>query len=107
MKWRIYYDDGNYRSHIEGLPETADQRLGIICVAQISSNGKPDVINGGEYYLFDGQFWIKIGMNGLEDWAMNKLRRMKCVIKGRAIEKGEFNDIYVEARQAVRKGALD
>lgn len=107
MKWRIYYDDGNTRSHVDGLPLIADAHLGILVVAQRRSDGAFHLLNGAEYYLFDGEYWVPIGLNGLEDWTMNCLPRIKCVIKGRAIANGRFKEIYEIAKEDIRKELLD
>ena len=107
MKWRIYYADGTIRNDVDGLPKTADEHIGILVVAQRRSDGAFHLLNGAEYYLFDGEYWVPIGVNGLEDWTMNCLPSIKCVIKGRAVANGFFKQIYKEAKEAIRKELLD
>lgn len=108
VPWRIYYDDETIREHTEGLPETEGQRLGIQAVVQQrSSDGRFVVLHGAEYYIFvDGTEWISVYQNGLEDWAVNCLPRMGCVIKGRAIHKALFHKIMKRAQADANKASL-
>ena len=107
MPWKIYYDNGSTKNDKQGLPETTDEHLGVIVIAQVRGDGRYHQISGAEYYIFDGEFWVPIGLNGLEDWTMNLLPRIKCVTKGRAIAHGHFNEIYKEAKEAVRTSNMD
>lgn len=109
MKWRIYYDDGSTRDWQEGLPETEGQRLGIQCIVQQRSNDHVFVTqHGAEYYIYvDDTEWISCYQNGLEDWAMNCLDRINCVIKGRAIHKAKFREIFDRAKADAAKATLD
>jgi len=107
-EWKIFYED-RIRHHTEGFPETAEDKLGIQCVVQLRKDKAMHIIHGSEYYLFDkqGQVWIGIGLNGLEDWTMNLLSRIKVVTKGRAISNGEWAEIYQKAKEDARKSTLD
>lgn len=109
--WKIYYDDGLTRTHLAGLPTTADEKLGVLVIVQRRSDGRFHTIHGAEYYLFEGNYWVPIGLNGLEDWVMNKLDLMEagswCVTKGRAIPHGYYKETMDEAKEAVRKSSLD
>ncbi len=108
-QWRIYYDDGTVRNYTEGMPVTADEKLGIQCVVQKrEADGFFIVQHGGEYYLFiDGLEWIAVYQNGLEDWAVFELERVDCVIRGRAIPKAQFKKIYEQAQADAAKQSLD
>ena len=103
--WRIYYED-HTRDHTDGLPDTMDDRHGVLVIVQRRSDGRYHTIHGAEYYLFEGSFWVPVGLNGLEDWVMNLLPRIECVTKGRAVPHGYYKEIFEEAKQATRKGAL-
>jgi hypothetical protein len=107
IQWRIYYDDGTTRDSNLGVPATADEKLGVLVIAQYRSDGVVHTIYGAEYYLFDGSYWVPIGLNGLEDWTMNKLQDIRCITKGRAIANGLFNEIFKRAQESKRKGTLD
>ena len=108
IEWRIYYDDGTIRDYKEGLPVTADEHLGIMVVLQRrTTDGRLHTIYGAEYYLFDGEVWVPIGLNGLEDWVMNLLSKVKCVIKGRAINNGIFREIYEQAKKDALTDKVD
>jgi len=110
-QWRIYYDDDRIRSHKDGLPVTADDKLGVLVIVQLCSDGAIRKIYGAEYYIFEGKYWVPVKENGLEDWAMNKLNLLPkdswCVTKGRAIPRGYYNKIFEEARKAERQSSLD
>lgn len=106
-EWRIYYEDRE-RHYKEGLPDTAEDHLGVLVIAQRrEGDGRLFTIYGNEYYLFDGNVWIPVGLNGLEDWTMNLLPRIKCVIKGRAISHGIYRQIFEKAKADAAKDTLD
>lgn len=106
-EWRIYYEN-HTRNHTEGLPKTADDKLGVMVIVQRRQNdGRLFTSYGNEYYLFDGTVWVPVGLNGLEDWTMNLLPRIKCVIKGRAISHGLYKNIFEKAKADAAKDTLD
>lgn len=83
-----------------------DDHHGVLVIVQQRSDGRYHQIFGAEYYLFQGEFWVPIGLNGLEDWMINLLPRVKCVTKGRAVPHGYYKEIYDTAKETVRKGSL-
>lgn len=112
MQWRIYYDDDRIRSHKDGLPVTADDKLGVLAIVQLGSDKAIRKIYGAEYYIFEGRYWVPIAhLNGLADWAMNKLHLLPygswCVTAGRAVPRGYYNEIFEAARKAERQSSLD
>ncbi|MEE9499596.1 MAG: hypothetical protein V3V24_09685 [Nitrospinaceae bacterium] len=104
-EWRIYYEDRT-RDYTEGLPDTMEDRHGVLVIAQRRLDGHYHTIYGSEYYLFEGRFWFGVNLNGLEDWTINMLPRVKLVIKARGVPHGFYNDIFQTAKEATRKGSL-
>ena len=112
--WRIYYDDGSTRDSTEGLPlakNEAHLRQGVLVILQYRSDGVLITTNGADYYVFDGEYWVPVGGDGLQDYAVNVLHHLPfgtwAVIEGRAIQNGLFNEIFQKAQEIKRKGTLD
>ena len=103
--WRIYYEDHTF-NYTEGLPARPDDKWGVLVIAQRRSDGHYHTVYGADYYIFQGSFWVPVKENGLIDWVVHHLEETKCAIVGRAVPHGYYNEIFAQAKEAVRKGSL-
>lgn len=64
--WRIYYDDGSVFDSTMGEPEDAYGH-GIIAITEASEDLGRVILNGWNWYYYDGKNWWGADVHGLLD----------------------------------------
>lgn len=96
LKFKIYYDDG---SASDTIPDTLEQKYGVICILQQRADGFFHMVSNGPYYLFVGESWLPAYENDIVDYLVNKPGAIKHCIVGRIVSKGAFQKIYGQAQK--------
>ena len=91
MKWRIYYEDGEFSSEEGGIAEAPAR--GVMVIVQDDEHVGWATQTGSDYYVWrDGRWW-GVDIFGLYDF----LIELGLVKFGRTITSKEFNAIYQRA----------
>jgi len=95
-KWRIYYDDYTTVDIEDNI-----KSLGVACIAELCHDGRV-IHNRSSYYLLTDEGWIVVELDGLIDWMLHKLDKVKRVCMGRSMT----NDAYWALYEKVKNDAL-
>ena len=92
MQWRIYYDDGTFRTS-----DGTIKKCGVVAIAQSDSRTGREVLTGGDwYYLKDGK-WYAADNFGIMDQILNFFDEISCVVQGRMVPREFFDEIQTRA----------
>lgn len=72
IQWRIYYDDETTFDSTQGTPEEAPS-FGILCVTMRDDEHGRLILNGWDWYYFDGVSWWGADVHGLLDRLLHNL----------------------------------
>lgn len=95
VDWRVYYDDAATFDSDDGPPHLAPKR-GVQAVVRTHPRVGFLVLEGHDYYWWDGGEWLGGDKFGLFDYLSQSGR--KVVLFGRSIQRDEYERIVQQAR---------
>jgi hypothetical protein len=88
MDWKIYYADGSTYSDDDGSPETAPPD-GIEVIVQTDPRVGRSIIDGKDWYVFDGCKWVGMDDDGMKAW----FRQQGLVKQGLTLSRPRYDEI--------------
>lgn len=86
--WRIYYHDGSTFSNEDGEPSQAPAD-GIEVIVQVDARAGRSVIEGKDFYIFDGAKWVGMDGDGMKAW----FRTRGELKQGLTVSRQRFDEI--------------
>jgi hypothetical protein len=93
MKWKVYYDNGNTFSDLDGLPEDAPCR-GVQAIVRTDPDVGRRICRTDNFYVFDTE-WKGVDQFGLYDYLSDT--GLKIVKFGRTIGDREYEAVLSKA----------
>lgn len=91
LRWRIYYDDGPTFSSEDGDPVDAPA-YGVICIVACDPAVNRIILNGWDWYYYDGQEWWGGDIYGLLDRLCHRIPTF-AVCQGRTVRNEDYGRI--------------
>lgn len=95
LAWRIYYDNGSTYDSKMGNPEDAPSH-GVLVVTVADKDYGRLVLNGWDWYYFDGTEWWGADVHGLLDRLLHNLPT-RAVKQGRMCPSETWRDVLDKA----------
>lgn len=92
IKWRIYYDDYTTVDREENI-----RPFGVAFIAERQNDGRI-IHQRSSYYLLTDDGWIVVETDGLIDWMLHKLGKIKRVIMGRSMTNNAYWALYEKVK---------
>ena len=92
IAWRLYYANGSTYSNLDGPPSKAPPD-GVQVIIQTDPRTGYSVIDGTDFYIFDGCHWVGVDADGMKTY----FRQQGLLKHGLTLSRPAYDEILRQA----------